>query len=71
MPRCNDGDILCPFYLTRTLKTITCEGITDDCVTKLMFTSHDKNDLHRKVFCNNRYKNCEIYRMLDEKYADD
>lgn len=70
MPRCNDGDILCPFYMTRTLKSITCEGITDDCVTKLMFTTIDRNDFHRNLFCNNRYKNCEIYRMLEKKYED-
>lgn len=70
MPRCNDGDILCPFYIARTTLSITCEGITEDCVTKIMFKSSTKKNLHRKIFCDKNYRNCEIYIMLEKKYEE-
>lgn len=71
MPRTyNEGLINCPFYKTMAYKSITCEGITDDCTNKLLFTSPEKRDLHRKIFCENKYKNCEIYRMLERKYEE-
>ncbi len=72
MPRAyNESLICCPFYKSMAQKSISCEGITDDCITKLIFDSSDKRDLHREIFCNNRYSNCEIYTMLEKKYADE
>lgn len=72
MPRTyNEGLILCPFYKSMTQKSITCEGITDDCITKLLFTSPEKMNLQRKIFCEDRYKNCEIYTMLEKKYEEE
>lgn len=71
MPRTyNEGDIKCPFYKTMATKSISCEGITDDCILKLLFASPEKRDLHRKIFCDNRYFNCEIYTMLEKKYEE-
>ena len=68
MPRCNDGDILCPFYIARTRMSITCEGLTDDSIIKLLFITHETKRMHRKTFCAGRYKACEIYKMLERKY---
>ena len=71
MPRTyHEALIICPFYRSMAQKSITCEGITDDCVLKLLFTSPDKRDLHRQIFCECKYKNCEIYTMLENKYEE-
>lgn len=71
MPRTyHEALINCPFYKSMAQKSISCEGITEDCTTKLLFTSPEKRDLHRKIFCENRYKNCEIYTMLEKKYEE-
>lgn len=71
MPRTyNEGLVQCPFFMCEATQSISCEGITDDCITKLLFTSKDKRDIHRMIFCNSRYKNCEIYRMLEAKYEE-
>lgn len=71
MPRTyNEGLINCPFYKATALKSISCEGITDDCIIKLLFISSEHRDLHRKIFCDNKYKKCEIYRMLEKKYEE-
>ena len=71
MPRTyNEGLIICPFYKATATQSISCEGITEDCIIKLLFASPEKRDLHRKIFCDNNYKNCEIYRMLEKKYEE-
>ena len=62
--------IKCPFYKSMAQKSITCEGITDDCITKLLFVSPEKRDMHREIFCDNRYKCCEIYSILEKKYEE-
>ena len=71
MPRTyNEGLINCPFYKAMAQKSITCEGITEDCIIKLIFTSPELRDVHRSLFCDNRYKKCEIYRVLEKKYEE-
>ena len=61
--------VRCPFYKFDDWKRrITCEGIIDDSSLALIF--HNKNDYETQinVFCCEYYKNCEVYRMLMEKY---
>lgn len=71
MPRAyNEGRICCPFYQSIANKSISCEGITDDCTTKLLFKSSDKMNQHRVIFCEKKYENCEVFRMLEDKYKD-
>jgi len=60
----------CPFYRSSDALKIVCEGITDDCTMHLIFNARKKRNLHRELFCDARYQYCEIYRMLEEKYAD-
>ena len=67
----NDVEILCPFYITIATKSITCEGITDSCTTKILFNTPALRDKHSKIFCECKYKNCEVYRMLEAKYEDE
>lgn len=62
----------CPFYLFGGRKSIGCEGITDDCFTRLVFKTEEKKEAHERTFCDEKFKYCEIYRMLiREKYEED
>jgi hypothetical protein len=62
--------IKCPYFKYTRDKDIVCEGITNDCITISRFRPHNKRNLHCKIFCAANYKNCEIRRMLEEKYDD-
>ena len=66
----NDVFIRCPLYINIGLKSITCEGITDVCVNKILFNTPQQRDMHCKMFCEKKYENCEIYRMLVKKYEE-
>ena len=66
----DDVEAKCPFFLSSGKKKVTCEGITDDCTTSLNFISQQKRNLHRRIFCDARYTNCEIFKMLEEKYEE-
>ena len=71
MPRTYDNCLArCPFFLTSGKKNVLCEGLTDDCTINLLFVSEEKRDLHRKIFCDARYKNCELFKLLEKKYED-
>lgn len=71
MPSVYDGWVKCPFYIRLAEQSITCEGITDDCVLKTIFKSKKEKTQHLKIFCCNKYKNCEIHQMLEKKYEDE
>ena len=71
MPLIYDEYVKCPFYLRLSEQSITCEGITDNCVTKTIFNSKKEKRKHRNIFCCNKYQNCEIYGMLEKKYEED
>lgn len=71
MPRTyNEGLILCPFYVSMATKSITCEGITDDCILKIIFKDSTQRDKHREIFCDRHYRKCEIYGILEKKYEE-
>ena len=57
----------CPYFVKSQKTKITCEGITDGSVVILEFFTNEKRQQHRRIFCDNKYKNCEVCRMLDEK----
>ena len=65
-----DQDAICPFFKRSTEKRISCEGITDGCLTHIEFNSRNKKKMHRKIFCDRKYENCEVYRMLEDKYNE-
>ena len=68
MPNYDERKIRCPFFVTMAKQSISCEGITDDSIIKLIFSSPKGMKLHRSVFCGEKYECCEIYRALEEKY---
>ena len=61
----DDVDAICPFFRNSEQRKIVCDGITDECTTQLMFIKREARDLHRKVFCNRKYKNCEVFQVLE------
>lgn len=65
-----DVDVKCPFFKELTKKAISCEGLTDDSTIKLCFAAPKSKDLQLEVFCNKKYKYCEIYTMLEKKYEE-
>jgi hypothetical protein len=70
MPEIYEGCIQCPFFKRIAEQSITCEGITDECVIRLIFKSKKEKNLHRRIFCDKNYKNCEIYTILEKKYEE-
>jgi hypothetical protein len=66
----NEAHVLCPFYKFSATTSITCEGITDDSDLKLFFKDKKRMRFHREVFCCSKYKNCELYSMLEKKYEE-
>lgn len=69
MPRQYDNAFAaCPFFLSSGKNNILCEGITSDCSMKINFASEQKRNLHRKIFCDTRYQDCELFKILEKKY---
>jgi hypothetical protein len=67
----DDVDARCPYYQSSDKRRISCEGIADGCITSLHFLSQEKRNEHRRIFCDAKYENCEIHKMLEEKYSDE
>lgn len=65
----DDVYVKCPFFKTSDKRNITCEGITNDCVVKLVFFSEKKKNFHHNIFCRENFKKCEVYIMLEKKYV--
>ena len=71
MPRIYDACLAkCPFFIESGKKNVLCEGVTDDCSLNMVFVSTEARDQHRRIFCDARYQNCEVYRMIAEKYQE-
>ena len=64
--------VQCPFYKYDDGKRrITCEGIMDDCNLTLSFKSRADYEIQLNAFCCRQYNNCEICRMLNQKYEEE
>ncbi len=65
-----DVYVKCPFYKRQTAVGISCEGLTDDMVIRLQFTTSKEKEKQMQCFCESRYNNCEIYRVVEKKYDE-
>lgn len=64
--------IKCPFYRQYTMDTVRCEGIMDGTTVGISFADRKDCYRHMLVFCQEHFKNCEIYRMvMDARYEED
>lgn len=71
MPRIYDACLAkCPFFIESGKKNVMCEGVTDDCSLNMIFTTEEARNLHRRIFCDAKFENCEIHKMIAEKYQE-
>ena len=60
--------VKCPFYRDETKNTIRCEGIFSEALSNnFEFTKIKKS--YRNEHCCRNYNDCQMYKMLDNKYA--
>jgi len=63
-------DVRCPFYRHDDgAHRITCEGILDTSNISQYYNSAGDYQIQMNAFCCDRYRNCEIHTILQEKYA--
>ena len=62
---------LCPFFVTESPKSITCEGIIGkECVSR--FDTTEEKKAHEEQYCTKRdYEACEICKALLGKYRQE
>ena len=71
MPRIYDVCLAkCPFFISSGKKSIKCEGVVDDSVIDMGFSSETQRNIFREKYCNSNYQDCVVHRMLEEKYIE-
>ena len=71
MPKVDDLHLAkCPFFISSGRKSVLCEGMNECSNISIKFVSEKERNLHRQIFCDERYKNCEIFEILNKKYED-
>ena len=66
------ADVQYPFYkYDDGRRRITCEGLIDKSSIALIYLTRNDYDTQLLTFCCEHYKNCEIYRVLMEKYDEE
>lgn len=64
--------IKCPFYAGDNGKNrILCEGIIPGSQLHSVFRDMKDYEIQTREFCCKRYRNCEIYIALMQKYEED
>lgn len=64
--------VKCPFYLyDDSARRICCEGIAPETTVATMFHHRSQMQQHMRIFCENAYACCELYRAVMTKYDDD
>lgn len=64
-------EVKCPFFRSHTYVEILCEGVTDDSTIRMLYRNRKGREKQERIFCADRYKNCEIYRaIMSAKYDD-
>lgn len=62
------AEIMCPFFKNHDRQAVSCEGITEDSVVRIVFRTREARDRQERIFCGGAYEKCEIYRAICEKY---
>lgn len=66
------ADVKCPFYkFDDGKRRITCEGLIADSSLALIYHKKCDYEMQIRTFCCNYYKNCEVYRILMDKYDEE
>ena len=65
-----DATAFCPFYLSESRYTITCEGIIGTSTVN-KFRTESKKKSHEDNFCTSRAcAGCGVYSSIMDKYED-
>ena len=67
-------EVACPFYSQEdSIRIYHIEGIYKGNRVHISFNGRDRLKLHKKRFCDSlpAYKECPIYKLLNEKYGGD
>lgn len=68
----NQVYVQCPFYKDDDgMHRVTCEGIIEDSSLTLYYRKKRDYKTQINVFCCEHYTNCEVYRMLMDKYDEE
>lgn len=66
------GAITCPFFVAHSAHEIHCEAVVDDARLITRYKQACDKNRQVRIFCSNRFCNCEIYRMLmRDKYGEE
>lgn len=63
--------VKCPFYLYDDgAGRICCEGAVDGTTMATLFRHRGQLQQHMRIFCENAYTCCELYRAVMAKYNE-
>lgn len=62
--------VQCPFFKGDTQQAIACEGLEDREKLRRLMPSEEKKRSIMLRFCCDRYRECEIYRLVAAKYDE-
>lgn len=65
------SDAVCPFFHDHTSMTIGCESPVPGSAIRMTFWQQEDKKIQYREFCCRKYKNCEIFRMVMEKYTNE
>lgn len=58
--------VKCPFYHREERQLLKCEGPIIGTTTHLVFGNKEDKDLYKRLYCNKKYCDCLINKMLSE-----
>ena len=61
-------DTQCPFYIKEANKSITCEGMKEECNLCIKFQSEEEKLKYQEENCFKYPNGCEIRKINEEKY---
>lgn len=66
-----DALAFCPFYMSESKQSITCEGLIGSSTVSRFISEQEKLE-HENSFCTQKTcKGCAVYAALEFKYARD
>ena len=68
MKYCESAYAKCPFYHKESPQRVFCEGVVDNSSLTLNFMNAKFCQDYRFAYCNNKYKDCPVHKMLMDKY---
>ena len=67
----DDNYAQCPFFQRSWNRKISCSGVFDGTRLVWEFDQAEDKKMQMRVFCCEKYQNCEVFRMLKEAYEEE